>query len=92
MKDFQVFENSKAKASTALLDYKDTSTFQGFFLIDNNVQSSNHKSIALSICQADALTITSQSKKKVKPTTKAKKIETIIHRLSQKAKKVEKTE
>lgn len=87
-----MFKDSKAKTSTALLDYKDFSTFQDFFLENNNIESPNHKNFALSTCQIDTLIITSRLKKKVKPITKVKKAEVTTYYLKQKAKNIKKVE
>lgn len=92
VKNLQVFEDSKAKASTTLLNYKNAPTFQDFFLVNDNVQSSNHKNLAPSTCQADIPTITPRLKKKVKPTIKAKKVEIIAYHLNQKAKDIKRVE
>lgn len=87
-----MFKDNKAKTSIALLDYKDFPTFQGFFLGNNNIESPNYKNFALSTCQTDTPIITSWSKKKFKPTAKAKKAKITSHCLKQKAKNVEKVE
>lgn len=94
VKDLQVFEDNKAKASTDLPDYEDTPTFQGFLLADDNdKRSSDPESPISNPRQAEAPAPTSRSGRTVKPTAKAKEaVSTSAHRLSRKVKDAERAE
>lgn len=92
VKDLQVLEESEAKTSTALPNYEDTPTFQGFLLVDDDVQSPEPENLVPGTCQADVPAFTSRSGRKVKPTSKARAAENATHRLSRKGKDAERVE
>ena len=87
IKDFQVFENNKIKVSTERPDYQNTPTLQDFLLIDDD-DIRNFKDV--DTCHVKAPVLISQSRRKMKLTSKAKEVEgTIAHHLSQKVKGIE---
>lgn len=72
VKNLQVFEGNKAKASSNLPGYKDAPTFQSFFLVEDD-NTCNSKDV--DICHIEVSGLISQSERKVKPISKVKEAE-----------------
>lgn len=81
VKNPQIFEDNKAKPFISLLGYKDTPTFQGFFLENDDVQILKPENVTLST-REDAISLISKSGRKIKLTLKVKEVESITYRFS----------